>query len=351
MVEPFSEPPPRTVHSLRCSDIRSRPDLAPGSVDLVVTSPPYPMIRMWDELFSGQSPEVKGALREGRGPEAFEAMHRLLDGAWEVSVRALRDGGFLCVVVGDATRTLGGRFALYPNHLRVLEACRRLGLTPLPSVLWSKPTNSPNKFLGSGMLPPGAYVTLEHEHILIFRKGSNRRFTTPADRARRRSSAIFFEERNRWFTDRWTLTGTRQRLEGLTGRSRSAAFPLEVPYRLIAMFSVLSDRVLDPFAGSGTTLVAALGLGRESVGVEQDKGLCRRALERLAIGWAPVEARNRLRLEEHRRWLADHPFPPATHPHALYDFPVVSRAERYARILHVDRVDRESDGSVVAQYT
>ncbi len=351
MVGPLSEPPPRTSHRLLCADIRSRPPLAPGSVDLVVTSPPYPMIRMWDELFSRQSPEVGLALREGRGPEAFEGMHRLLDGAWKVSAEALREGGFLCVVVGDATRTLGGRFALYPNHLRVLQACRALGLTPLPSVLWSKPTNSPNKFLGSGMLPAGAYVTLEHEHILVFRKGTNRRFSTPADRARRRSSAIFFEERNQWFSDRWSLTGTRQRLEGLPGRLRSAAFPLEVPYRLIAMFSILSDRVLDPFAGSGTTLLAALGLGRESVGIEQDERLCRRALERLATDWGPVEDRNRRRLEEHPRWLADHPSTPALHPHALYDFHVVSREERYARILHVDRVDRESEGSVVAQYT
>ncbi len=350
MAEPFSEAPARTFHRLLCSDGRTLRGIAPGSVDLVVTSPPYPMIRMWDELFSRESPEVERALREGRGTDAFEGMHRLLDGAWEGSAQALRDGGFLCAVVGDATRTLGGRFALYPNHLRILQACLAHGLTPLPSVLWSKPTNAPSKFLGSGMLPAGAYVTLEHEHILVFRKGTTRRFATPAERARRRSSAIFFEERNRWFSDRWTLTGARQHLEGLPGRARSAAFPLEVPYRLIAMFSVLSDRVLDPFSGSGTTLLAALGLGRESVGIEQDEGLCRQALERLATGWAPVEARNRLRLEEHRRWLADHPSPPSVHPHPVYGFPVVSREERYARILHVDRVDRESESSVVAQY-
>ena len=105
-----------------------------------------------------------------------------------------------------------------------------MGFTNLPEIIWRKPTNSPNKFMGSGMLPAGAYVTLEHEFILIFRKGGKRIFKSDAEKLKRQQSAFFWEERNVWFSDLWTLTGTNQKLNNKNSRERSAAYPFDLAY-------------------------------------------------------------------------------------------------------------------------
>jgi DNA modification methylase len=140
-------------------------------------------------------------------------------------------------------------------------------------ILWRKPTNAPNKFMGSGMLPPAAYITLEHECILVVRKGANRQFHSEEDRMRRRESAYFWEERNAWFSDVWRdVKGVVQNLPDGRLRKRSGAYPVEVPYRLINMFSVKGDRVVDPFLGTGTTMAAAAAAGRNSAGFELESG-------------------------------------------------------------------------------
>ena len=160
--------------------------LPSASVDLIVTSPPYPMIQMWDATFCQQDPRIADALQAGRSEEAHERMHCLLDAVWAESFRVLKPGGFACINIGDATRSIDGTFALFPNHARILRHLSRAGFTLLPDILWRKPTNAPNKFMGSGMLPAGAYVTLEHEYILIFRKGGKRIFSTEAQKQNRR---------------------------------------------------------------------------------------------------------------------------------------------------------------------
>ena len=244
------------------------------SVHLVVTSPPYPMIEMWDNIFADQNPLIKDTLDRGHGAEAFERMHGLLDPIWTELYRVLIEGGIACINIGDATRTIGGNFALYPNHMRVLKFLLDLGFTALPCILWRKQTNAPNKFMGSGTLPAGAYVTLEHEYILILRKGPRREFKTETEKKRRRESSIFWEERNRWYSDVWfDVKGTLQTLNANKTRSRSAAFPFEMVYRLINMYSVKEDTVLDPFSGTGTTTAACIASGRNSIGYEMDAGL------------------------------------------------------------------------------
>lgn len=263
-----------TLHRIVCQDARQLDDFKTESIDLVITSPPYPMIQMWDDLFVGLNPKIGSALAEGRGQQAFDMMHHELDRVWEQILRLLRPGGIACINVGDATRKLGNVFGLYANHARIIESMVRLGLTTLPVILWRKPTNAPNKFMGSGMYPPGAYVTLEHEHILIFRKGVLRSFRDEIEIQNRRESAYFWEERNTWFSDVWlNLPGSGQNLAPGHSRRRSAAFPFEIPYRLINMFSVKGDTVLDPFAGTGTSMAAAAMAGRNSIGVEIDAGL------------------------------------------------------------------------------
>lgn len=325
-----------------------------GSVDLVITSPPYPMIEMWDEAFGRQRPGVEEALAAGDGSRAFELMHQLLDAAWAEVHRVLRPGGIACINIGDATRTLNGDFRLWSNHSRVLTGLLGAGFVLLPDILWRKPNNSPNKFLGSGMLPAGAYVTYEHEYILIARKGPRREFGTAAAKSRRRESAFFWEERNVWFSDVWLdIPGAGQELVDEASRRRSAAFPFELAYRLVCMHSVKGDTVLDPFAGTGITAAAALATGRNAVSVELDPALLPVA-RRLLLSLPEFANRHlRQRLQGHvefteRRLAEGGAF---KHVNRNYGFPVVTSQERDLLLNDLLSVeDGPGPGSLTAAY-
>ncbi len=236
-----------TTHKIYFKNAKQMNELADGSIDLIVTSPPYPMIEMWDQLFTSQNGKIGKALKKKDGPLAFELMHQELDNVWDELYRVLKQGGIACINIGDATRTINGHFALYTNHARIHATVQRMGFSALPAILWRKQSNAPNKFMGSGMMPPGAYVTLEHEYVLILRKGNKKEYKTKAEKKLRRESAFFWEERNVWFSDVWMdLKGTSQNLLENNARNRSAAYPFELPYRLITMFSVKSRQCFGP---------------------------------------------------------------------------------------------------------
>lgn len=258
--------------------------LADASVHLVVTSPPYPMIEMWDGLFEAWTG------RKVRDPAFYAACHAALARVWSECARVLVPGGIAAVNVGDATRTLDD-FQLYPNHVDVTRACVAAGLTPLVPILWKKPTNKPNAFLGSGFLPPNAYVTLDCEHILIFRKGPPRKL--PPKDLLRYASEFSKAERDTWFSQVWDLRGAGQASDEMA--RRTAAFPEEVPSRLVRMFSLLGETVLDPFAGTGTTLRVAAAEGRRAVGCETEPALQRALATLRAPTGAEVVARLRAR--------------------------------------------------------
>lgn len=308
------------------------------------------MISMWDDQFAAADPRIGAALGEGDGATAFRLMHEQLAAAWEASWQALVPGGILCINIGDATRTLADRFRLYSNHARITEQCSQFGFDVLPLIHWYKPTNAPSKFMGSGMLPPGAYVTLEHEYVLIFRKGGKREFAG-SERDRRRRSAFFWEERNVWFSDRWTIGSARQLLQSDGPRERSAAFPVELPLRLAAMFSVEGDTILDPFAGTGTTARAAATTGRNSVSIDIEPAFCERSLEAL-LEWQPqAAAHQESRIAAHRRFARERAEAgkPCKHTNPRYG-PVVTSQERELMIPVPAAATRESENSVVYEY-
>jgi DNA modification methylase len=324
-----------------------------GSVALMVTSPPYPMIEMWDELFLQHSNDIGHALKAGQGMAAFELMHQLLDPVWREAYRVLKPGGIACINIGDATRTLGSDFILYPNHARILSAMLQIGFTPLPEILWRKQTNAPNKFMGSGMMPPGAYVTLEHEHILILRKGARREFQGEAEKQNRRESAFFWEERNHWFSDVWMdLKGTTQKLKDNHARLRSAAYPFELPYRLINMFSVKGDLVLDPFLGTGATMAAAMAAGRNSVGFELFTDFLPVILSRLDTLTAFSNERIESRLTAHLGFIRHRieTLGPMKYRNAAYGFPVVTNQETQLLINEMREIRQVNDTAVIVEY-
>jgi len=332
------------VISANASDMRSIED---STVACVVTSPPYPMIEMWDGLFSSLNPEIGERLSHLDAWGAFDLMHRELDKVWRECFRVLFPGGFACIDIGDATRSVDGEFCLYPNHARIIEAMRRAGFTPLPDILWRKPTNAPNKFMGSGMLPAGAYVTYEHEYVLILRKGGKRMFSTAEEKSARQQSAFFWEERNTWFSDVWLdLRGTGQDLCDPDARERSAAFPFELPYRLIQMYTLAGDTVLDPFLGTGTTSAAALASARSSIGLELDPALTGAIDAALRAAPAVGSRRIEARLDAHRRFVKEREQAglPIKHRNLRYDFPVITGQEVELELLWPTGVRQISAG-------
>lgn len=343
--------PDNTRHVIHIDDARTH-SVEPDSIDLVVTSPPYPMIEMWDYVFEELNSNIGAALAGGRGGDAFSLMHDELDEVWERVAEGVVDGGIVCVNIGDATRSIGGSFQSFPNTARIITAFQELGFHVLPRIYWQKPTNRATSFMGSGTLPPNAYPTAEHEHILVFRNGESRDFE-PKDE-RRYESAYFFEERNTWFADHWTdVHGVSQALDSAhtTGgdaadRDRSAAFPLSLPYRLINMFSLYDDVVFDPFVGTGTTTVAAMLAGRNSVGVEVDGAVARTVSNRVQHVSGQSHDVITQRIDAHQKYLKerdadgkDAPSYSADH----YPFDVVTSQEQGIRFYEVSDVVETGD--------
>jgi site-specific DNA-methyltransferase (cytosine-N4-specific) len=139
-----------TQHRVIIGNSQQMPELEDGSVHLMVTSPPYPMIAMWDELFCKADQKIAELWRklEVDGKEAtvrqiYTAMHDYLAQVWQETYRVLVDGGIACINIGDATRTINSKFQLYPNHSRITELFEKIGFNTLPYILWKKPTNKP----------------------------------------------------------------------------------------------------------------------------------------------------------------------------------------------------------------
>jgi len=304
------------------------------------------MIEMWDEAFAQLNPNITEELNQSSGNGAFELMHQELDKVWQELYRVLSPGGIACINIGDATRTLQGEFKLYPNHARILNGCLNIGFNNLPNILWRKQTNAPNKFMGSGMLSPGAYVTLEHEHILVLRKGNKRLFKTESEKRNRQQSAFFWEERNAWFSDLWDFKGARQYLLNGTSRDRSGAFPFELAYRLINMFSVKHDTVLDPFVGTGTTTFAAIGTGRNSLGLELDEQFADFIFSSAANLEEKLNDRIRKRIQHHLAFVKQRKQDKGPnafkHLNRHYEFPVMTSQEKEAIFNYIDSIDTHS---------
>jgi DNA modification methylase len=342
-----------TNHKLIFSDSRKMSDVADESVDLILTSPPYPMIEMWDQVFSKLNPKVGESLANENGDRVFEIMHQELDKIWIESFRVLKNGGFACINIGDATRTIGKRFQLYSNHSRILNSFKKIGFDTLPVILWRKQTNAPNKFMGSGMLPSGAYVTLEHEYILVFRKGTKRIFKEPEDKLLRQRSSFFWEERNKWFSDIWfDLKGVSQGINHKGLRKRSAAFPFELAYRLLSMYSVQFDIVLDPFLGTGTTTFAAMAACRNSIGIEIDESFGEHIVRGAMNSIQDFNKRISRRFSDHYAFVNEYLATkgPLKYVSKNYQVPIMTRQEIEISIPSVNAITHNDENQLCVTY-
>ncbi|MHC4713196.1 MAG: DNA-methyltransferase [Planctomycetota bacterium] len=256
-----------TTHKLVCGDSRSLSFIDDGSVHLVVTSPPYWTLKRYDEH--------EAQLGHIRDYEVFLAE---LEKVWKECLRVLVPGGRLVCVVGDVcmSRRSFGRHVVFPLHADICVACRRIGFDNLNPIIWHKISNARfeanvgSKFLGKPY-EPNAIIKNDIEFILMQRKPGGYRKPTPEQR---RLSKIPKREFNKWFRQFWNITGE-------STRKHPAPFPLELAVRLVRMFSFTEDTVLDPFSGTGTTMVAAMKHGRNSIGVEIAADYCRMAARRI----------------------------------------------------------------------
>ncbi|MHA1474388.1 MAG: DNA-methyltransferase [Promethearchaeota archaeon] len=341
-----------TTHKFIYSSAEKLSNIKDESIELVITSPPYPMIEMWDEIFCKQNPKIKDALEKFESEIAFQLMHEELKKIWSEISRVIVPGGIVCINIGDATRTIDKKFQLFPSHARIIEHFLGLGFQSLPEIIWRKQTNAPNKFMGSGMLPPGAYVTLEHEFILIFRKGNKREFKEEKRKIIRRESSYFWEERNIWFSDIWDFKGISQNLNNKLTRKRSAAFPFELAHRLVNMFSIKGDTVLDPFLGTGTTSFAAMTSERNSIGIEIDKTM-KDIIETNIKNLDPIaNSYIELRIKKHNDFIEKRTTikGPTKYNNDKLGFSVITKQETTLKINYIKKIREINENEYIVDY-
>lgn len=257
-----------THHCLYHGDARSLSYISDQSVHLVLTSPPY-----WNLKEYERGKDQLGIIDD------YQTFVDELAKVWSECYRILVPGGRIVCVVGDVclSRRKYGKHAVMPLHSDIAVSCRKLGFDNLNPILWHKisnakfEANTSSSFLGKPY-EPNAIIKNDVEYILMERKPGG--YRKPTDDQRKRSM-IGKEDFQSWFSQVWTLPGASTR------SGHPAPFPLELATRLVKMYSFVDDVVVDPFCGSGTTMVAALQSGRHSIGVEVEEKYCGLTIERL----------------------------------------------------------------------
>lgn len=284
MWQPFGETMSTTSHRLINGDARDLSFLNDESVHLVITSPPY-----WNLKRYNEHPDQLGHIHD------YEKFLSELDKVWRHVFRVLVPGGRLVCVVGDVcvARRNFGRHLVFPLHADICVICRRIGFDNLNPIIWHKIANASyevsngSKFLGKPY-EPNAIIKNDMEFILMQRKPGGYRKPTDEQRG---ASRIGKEDFDRWFQQIWNIPGA-------STKHHPAPFPLELAIRLVRMFSFVGDIVLDPFCGSGTTMVAAFRTARNSIGVEIDSDYCRMAARYLKAETANLFSNAELMFEK-----------------------------------------------------
>lgn len=261
-----------TSHRVRFGDSRSLAWIPDESVHLVVTSPPY----VTTEFFEGQDFDYAGHL------DLMEAVFAEL---WRVLVP---DGRFALNIADIHTKYLhtdDGRLHKVPLAHDTFAVAQSQGFRQLTQFIWDKgfTRNFRGPLLGSYPYPGTLYNNNYYEFIYILRKPGRRRVKQPV----REASKLSLEDWRRYTQQWWRVESVSEKYDG-----HGAVFPLEIPERLVRMFSYVGDTVLDPFLGTGTTTEAALRTGRNSLGVELDatyRPLVERRIDSVSGElWAPT---------------------------------------------------------------
>jgi len=245
--------PPQFLDRILCRSSEVMEELPDNSVHLMVTSPPYNVGKEYDNDLT------------------LEGYRRFLRTVWREVCRALVPGGRACINIANL-----GRKPYIPLHAFVVEDMLELGFLMRGEVIWNKASSSsPSTAWGSWLSAANPTLRDIHEYILVFSKQVFSRKKPPS-----RSNTISREEFLDFTKSVWTFAAEQARSIG-----HPAPFPVELPYRLIQLYTYEGDIVLDPFMGSGQTGIAAVKTKRHYVGYDINEAyveLAERRIRRLS---------------------------------------------------------------------
>lgn len=248
--DPSSDIPTR--HLILQGDSRSMNDISDSAVQLIVTSPPYWQLKDYS------------AKNQIGYNDTYEEYINNLNLVWDEAFRILSSGCRMCINIGDqfARAAYYGRYKVIPIRTEIIRFCEIRGFDYMGAIIWQKPTtmntSGGGSVMGSYPFPRNGIIKIDYEFILVFKKPGQ---CPPPAREVKQASILSKQQWNDYFKGHWIFPGERQ--EGHIAR-----FPVELPRRLIQMFTFIGETVLDPFLGSGTTSVAAIEQKRNSCGYE-----------------------------------------------------------------------------------
>lgn len=240
---------PEHLNQIFCKSSEEMAELPDNSVHLMVTSPPYNV---------GKDYDADHTLEEYLG---------FLQRVWREVHRVLVPGGRACVNIANL-----GRKPYIPLHSYIIQGMVEIGFLMRGEIIWNKAASAAGSTAwGSWKSPANPTLRDIHEYILIFSKGAFKR-----KNLHKRQATISREEFLEYTKSIWTFPAVSARKVG-----HPAPFPVELPQRLIQLYTYEGEVVLDPFMGSGQAAIAALQGERRYVGYEIESRYCRLAERRI----------------------------------------------------------------------
>jgi len=228
--------------------------IKPNTIDLIVTSPPY-NVDIHYENYRDKLPYTK----------YLEFTERWLRKAYEL----LKHDGRMCLNIPIDTSKGRGDEGFQSVYVDVVAIAKRVGLKYATTIIWNEGNISKRTAWGTFASPKEPFVIAPVEAIVVLYKKTWHKLSEHV-------SDITSEEFKEWTLGLWTFPGENPRKVG-----HPAPFPIELPKRCIKLFTYVGDIVLDPFVGSGTTLIASRLLKRRAIGIDISRKYCEIAKERL----------------------------------------------------------------------